>query len=85
MQVYRSDDAHVGLPPFPTAVRRLRLEQFESVETEVWLGDLERFAQYGAAFVLDEQQCAMGFPLGYFLEQAEKIYVGEEEARCVIR
>lgn len=85
MQVYGGDDAHVGLSPFPTAVRRLRLEQFERVKTEVWLGYLERFAQYSAGFVLYKQQCAVGFPLGDLLEEAEEVDVGEEEAWCVVR
>lgn len=84
MQVYGSDDAHVGLSPFPAAVRRLGFEQLEGVETEVWLGDLERLAQDGAGFVLDKEQCAMGFALGDLLEQTEQVDVGEEEAGCVV-
>lgn len=85
VQVYRRDDAHVGLSPFPTAVRSLRFEQLERVETEVGLGDLERFAEDGAGFVLHEEQRAMGFPLGDFLEQTKEVDVCEEESGCVIR
>ena len=48
------------------------------------MGDLERFAQDGAGFVLDKEQCAMGFALGDFLEQTEQVDVGEEEAGCVV-
>lgn len=85
MQVYGGDDSHIGLSPLPTAVRCLRLEQFEGVKTEIWLGYLERFAQYGARLVLNKQQCTVGFSLGDFLEQTEEVDVGEEEARCVVR
>ena len=83
MQIYSRDDAHVSLPPFAAAVRGLGFEEFEGVETEVWLGDLEGFAEDGAGFVLNEEQCAMGFSLGDFLEEAEEVDVGEEEARGV--
>ena len=85
MEIYGRDDAHVGLPPLAPAVGCLRLEQLERVEAEVRLGDLERLAQDGAGFVLDEQEGAVGFTLGDLLEQAEQVDVGEEEARGVVR
>ena len=83
MQIYSRDDAHVSLPPFAAAVRGLGFEELEGVKTEVWLGALEGVAEECAGFVLDEEQCAMGFSLGDFLEEAEEVDVGEEEARGV--
>ena len=85
VQVDGRDDAHVGLAPLPAAVRGLRLEELERVEAEVGLGDLERFAEDGAGFVLHEEQRAVGFSLGDLLEQTEEVDVGEEESGCVIR
>lgn len=85
MQIDGRDDAHVGLSPFPTAVRRLRFEQLERVKAEVGLGDLERFAEDGAGFVLHEEQRAMGFSLGDLLEQAEEVDGCEEESGGVVR
>lgn len=85
VQIYSRDDAHVRLPPLAPAVRRLRLEQLERVKAEVGLGDLERLAQDGAGFVLDEQEGAVGFALGDLLQQTEQVDVGEEEAGGVVR
>lgn len=45
---------------------------------------LQRFAQYGARFVLYEQQRAVSFTFGYLLEEAQEVDVCEEEAGCVI-
>lgn len=49
------------------------------------MGYLQRFAQYGARLVLHEQQRAVRFSFGYFLEEAQEVDVCEEEARCVVR
>lgn len=85
MQIDGGDDAHVGLAPFPTAVRGLRFEQLERVEPEVGLGDFERFAKDGAGFILYEEEGAMGFALGDLLEQAEEVDGCEEESGRVVR
>lgn len=85
MQIDGRDDAHISLAPFPAAVRGLRFEQLERVEAEVGLGDLERFAEDGAGFVLHEEEGAMGFALGDLLEQPEEVDGCEEKSGCVVR
>lgn len=85
MQVNGGDDAHVRLPPLAAAVWHLALEQLEGIEAEFGLGDFESAAEDGAAFVLHEEEGAVGFALGNFLEDAEEGYGCVEEAggeRC---
>ena len=85
MQIYCRNDTHVRLSPFPTAVRCLRFEQLERVETEVRLRYLERFAKDGAGLVLHEKQRAMSFTLGDFLEQTKQVDRCEEESGRITR
>lgn len=84
MEVYGRDDAHVRLPPFATAIGHLAFEEFQCVKTELWLRDLEGAAQDGAGLVLDEQECAVCFPLSNLLQQAEQGDSGKEEAGGII-
>lgn len=55
-------------------------KQLEGVQAERGLRDLEVAPQYGAGFVLDEEEGAVGVVLGDFLEEAEEGGSGEEEA-----
>ena len=85
MQINRSDNTHVCLPPFPAAVRYLALKQLKRIEAEFWLRDLEGAAQDGAAFVLHEKEGAVGIAFCELLEDAEEADGCEEEARGIGR
>ncbi len=43
VQVDGCDDPHVGLSPLAATVGYLGFEELQSVQSEVWLGYLERF------------------------------------------
>ena len=70
MQINRRNDAHIRLSPFAPAVRYLAFEKLERIESEFWLRDFQSAAQDRAAFVLHEEERAVGFSFGDFLEDA---------------
>lgn len=61
------------------------LEQLQGVQPQFGLRDLEMAAQDRGAFVLDEEEGAVGVVLCDFLEEAQEGGGGVEEAWRVIR
>ncbi len=73
MQIDRRDDLHVALAPLPAAIRDLGFEELEHVEAEHWVRHAEDTAEDLAGFVLDEEEDAVGFAAGDFLEDSEEM------------
>ena len=78
MQIHGCNDTHVALAPLAATVGDLVLEEFEGVETEFVLGDLEGFLEDVGGFVLHEEQIAVGFAFTDLLHDAEEVDATEE-------
>jgi hypothetical protein len=68
------------LTPFATTIGNLRFEEFECVEAEIRIGDLEPLAKDGTRFVLDKEEAAMSLVASNFLHDMKVVDSGEEIA-----
>ena len=82
VQVDGGNHPHVGLAPFAAAVRDLGFEEFEDIQTQGGFGDAQDSAQDLAGFELHEEQDAVGFVAGEFLEGTEEVDGGVELAEA---
>lgn len=80
MQIDRRDDLHIALTPLPSTVRDLGFEKLEDVKAQDRIRDTQDAAQDLAGFVLHEQEDAVGFAAGDFLQDAEEVNGGLELA-----
>lgn len=75
MQVNSGDYPHITLSPFATAIGDLILEEFQSVQPQLSLWDLQRFPQMIRALIRDKHEISMGLVFANLLEYPQVVNV----------